>query len=137
MGVVGGCNYKMASHEDEAEAEVAIGACSYELKCPICLEEYDNKSFVERLFSYPFNRIDREKDEIVFLIFSVVSLTLFLDAFCYVCIVQWSEVSNKCPLCKASFKSLIYDVESDSDYKTVSGHVLCTLNHTHYNYYYY
>ena len=52
MGVVGGCNYKMASHEDEAEveAEVAIGACSYELKCPICLEEYDNKSFVNVCF---------------------------------------------------------------------------------------
>ena len=35
------------------------------------------------------------------------------------CIVQWSEVSNKCPMCKVSFKSLIYDVKTESNYKTV------------------
>ena len=46
--MVGRRVHKMASHEDEAE--VAIGACSYELKCPICLEEYDNKSFVNVCF---------------------------------------------------------------------------------------
>ncbi|XP_003388691.2 PREDICTED: E3 ubiquitin-protein ligase Topors-like [Amphimedon queenslandica] len=87
---------KMASKNDpkvdelEAGPEVAAAASSYELKCPICLEDYDNKAFVNVCF----------------------------HAFCYVCIVQWSEVSNKCPMCKVSFKSLIYDVKTESNYKT-------------------
>ena len=47
-GVIDRRGYKMAFREEEAE--IAVGACSYELKCPICLEEYDNKFFVNVCF---------------------------------------------------------------------------------------
>ena len=48
--MVGGRVAKMASVEEEAE--IAIDACSYELKCPVYLEEYDHKnSFVNVCFS--------------------------------------------------------------------------------------
>lgn len=46
----------MASHssdpkdDDELGPEVAAAASSYELKCPICLEDYDNKAFVNVCF---------------------------------------------------------------------------------------
>eukprot|EP01134_Creolimax_fragrantissima_P002408 CFRG2408T1 len=37
--------------------------------------------------------------------------------FCYVCILQWADVSRSCPLCKTLFVSIIYDIHSDRDYK--------------------
>ena len=43
---------KSDSKDDELEAgpEVAAAASSYELKCPICLEDYENKAFVNVCF---------------------------------------------------------------------------------------
>lgn len=39
--------------------------------------------------------------------------------FCHACILQWSELSRQCPLCKTSYATLIYDIKSDADYQTV------------------
>ncbi|EDO44322.1 predicted protein, partial [Nematostella vectensis] len=48
-------------------------------QCSICLCEFDNKSFLDQS-----------------------------HAFCFYCILQWSEVVRKCPLCKATFFSIIH-----------------------------
>ncbi|KYQ89607.1 RING zinc finger-containing protein [Tieghemostelium lacteum] len=59
------------------------------LTCAICLEKIDNLTFLDVCFHY----------------------------YCYICILQWSELNPKCPLCKSIFHSLIYQVKSNTDYK--------------------
>lgn len=44
---------------------------------------------------------------------------LFSDAFCYFCILQWSEIVRTCPLCKSSFSSIIHSVKSMDNYQQV------------------
>ena len=48
-------------------------------QCSICLENYKNKSFLNDCF----------------------------HSFCYFCILQWSEVSTSCPLCKRTFRYVL------------------------------
>jgi len=38
--------------------------------------------------------------------------------FCFVCILQWSQITSFCPLCKKSFSRLLYDVTPDLQYRT-------------------
>ncbi len=48
------------------------------------------------------------------------SLTIIAsDAFCFICIVQWSEITQTCPICKASFQAVIHNVKNFDDYTTV------------------
>ena len=49
----------------------------------------------------------------------ILNWRIISDAFCFTCIVQWSEVANSCPMCKMNFQSIIHDVKSNEDYKTV------------------
>ena len=36
------------------------------------------------------------------------------DCFCRACIMNWAEIGDrKCPLCKAKFTFVLYDVKSD------------------------
>lgn len=76
--------------ELEDETQTAPAASSTEDRCPVCLEDYEQKAFVDACF----------------------------HAFCFTCIVQWSEVANSCPMCKMNFQSIIHDVKSNEDYKT-------------------
>lgn len=57
--------------------------------CSVCLSEYDNKAFLDKCF----------------------------HAFCYFCILQWSEIVRTCPLCKSSFTSIIHSVKSMDNYQ--------------------
>ncbi|EFA76139.1 RING zinc finger-containing protein [Heterostelium album PN500] len=57
--------------------------------CPICLSEIEDITFLDICFHH----------------------------FCYICILQWSEISGNCPLCKSNFQSLIHDVKSNKEYK--------------------
>ena len=47
------------------------------------------------------------------------TLIIHLDAFCYFCILQWSEIVQTCPLCKSSFSSIIHSVKSMDNYQQV------------------
>lgn len=60
--------------------------------CPICLCEYEVPAMVDQCF----------------------------HKFCFLCILQWGQVGDvpRCPLCKQNFVSLIYDIESESEFKT-------------------
>lgn len=40
-------------------------------------------------------------------------------SFCYLCIIQWSELSRLCPLCKKYYTALIHTVTRDLDYQEV------------------
>lgn len=50
-------------------------------------------------------------------------------SFCFHCIVQWSEVTSSCPMCKTTFKTLIHSVRANDDYKQVG--VYCTTSMYH------
>ncbi len=58
-------------------------------KCSICLCQFETPAMLDRCF----------------------------HMFCFLCIMQWSQVNLHCPLCKQDFISLIYDVKSESEYK--------------------
>eukprot|EP00116_Pleurobrachia_bachei_P000488 sb/3460750/ len=62
--------------------------------CSICLGAFTNRSFINECF----------------------------HAFCYYCILQWSEVAQTCPLCKKSFTKIIHDVTSIRTYKETMVH---------------
>ncbi|XP_065674240.1 uncharacterized protein LOC100207129 isoform X4 [Hydra vulgaris] len=57
--------------------------------CSVCLGPFENRSFLLECF----------------------------HSFCHICIIQWSELSRTCPLCKTKYKSLIHSVNSDLEYQ--------------------
>ena len=75
---------------DEDSLEVITSSSSSDKdSCSICLGAFTNRAFLNDCF----------------------------HAFCYYCILQWSEISQTCPLCKKPFSVLIHDVKSIKDYK--------------------
>ncbi|XP_006009600.1 E3 ubiquitin-protein ligase Topors isoform X2 [Latimeria chalumnae] len=58
-------------------------------KCPICLDRYDNLSFLDRC----------------------------LHRFCFRCIQEWSKNKAECPLCKQPFHSIFHSVRAEDDFK--------------------
>lgn len=61
---------------------------SPETSCVICLEEPSNKAIPDSCF----------------------------HQFCYSCIVEWANVSAKCPLCKQAFSSIKHSIKSSEHY---------------------
>ena len=57
--------------------------------CPICLSSFEDRSFLDQCF----------------------------HSFCFCCILQWCEVVQTCPLCKAGFGSVIHNVKSMQNYE--------------------
>ena len=57
--------------------------------CPICLSSFEDRSFLDQCF----------------------------HSFCFCCILQWCEVVQTCPLCKAGFASVIHNVKSMQNYE--------------------
>ena len=75
---------------DEDSLEVVTSSSSSDKdSCSICLGAFTNRSFLNDCF----------------------------HAFCYYCILQWSEIAQTCPLCKKEFSVLIHDVKSITEYK--------------------
>lgn len=61
-------------------------------KCPVCLQKFqssNSKSYTSKCF----------------------------HSFCFECILEWSKVRYNCPLCKAEFKRIIYDLISRLEFK--------------------
>ncbi|EGC29479.1 hypothetical protein DICPUDRAFT_158926 [Dictyostelium purpureum] len=75
--------------EEEEEEEEKPVLVSEDSTCPICLGPFDDLTFLDICF----------------------------HQFCFLCILQWSEVNQKCPLCKNIFHSFIYKVKSNTDYQ--------------------
>jgi len=58
-------------------------------KCPICLDAFNNMSYLD----------------------------LCLHKFCFRCIHEWSKNKAECPLCKQPFNSIYHSIKSDQDFK--------------------
>ncbi|KAM9313717.1 topoisomerase I binding, arginine/serine-rich a isoform 2-T2 [Pholidichthys leucotaenia] len=69
---------------DALSAEV-----SPDSKCPICLDIFNNISYLDRC----------------------------LHKFCFRCIHEWSKNKAECPLCKQGFTSIYHSIKSEHDFK--------------------
>lgn len=58
-------------------------------KCPICLDVFNNISYLD----------------------------LCLHKFCFRCIQEWSKNKAECPLCKQPFNSIYHSIKSEQDFK--------------------
>ncbi|XP_041789473.1 topoisomerase I binding, arginine/serine-rich a [Chelmon rostratus] len=58
-------------------------------KCPICLDTFNNISYLD----------------------------LCLHKFCFRCIHEWSKNKAECPLCKQPFNSIYHSIKSEQDFK--------------------
>uniref|UniRef100_H3DL07 E3 ubiquitin-protein ligase Topors n=1 Tax=Tetraodon nigroviridis TaxID=99883 RepID=H3DL07_TETNG len=58
-------------------------------KCPICLDVFNNISYLD----------------------------ICLHKFCFRCIHEWSKNKAECPLCKQPFHSIYHSIKSENDYK--------------------
>lgn len=58
-------------------------------KCPICLDVFNNISYLD----------------------------ICLHKFCFRCIHEWSKNKAECPLCKQPFNSIYHSIKSENDYK--------------------
>lgn len=57
-------------------------------KCPVCLDSFQNKAFVDPCF----------------------------HSFCFLCILQWMEITPLCPLCKTSIVAILHNLKSIQNY---------------------
>lgn len=62
---------------------------SPDAKCPICLDRFDNMSYIDRCF----------------------------HKFCFRCIQEWSRNKAECPLCKQPFSSIFHSVRTENDFQ--------------------
>ncbi|XP_057699639.1 topoisomerase I binding, arginine/serine-rich a [Corythoichthys intestinalis] len=58
-------------------------------KCPICLDAFNNISYLD----------------------------ICLHKFCFRCIHEWSKNKAECPLCKQPFNSIYHSIKSEQDFK--------------------
>lgn len=70
-------------------SEVLSAEASPDSKCPICLDRFNNMSYLD----------------------------LCLHKFCFRCIHEWSKNKAECPLCKQPFNSIYHSIQSEKDFK--------------------
>lgn len=70
-------------------SEAMSAEVSPDSKCPICLDIFNNISYLD----------------------------LCLHKFCFRCIQEWSKNKAECPLCKQPFNSIYHSIKSEQDFK--------------------
>lgn len=70
-------------------SETMSAEVSPDSKCPICLDLFNNISYLD----------------------------LCLHKFCFRCIHEWSKNKAECPLCKQKFNSIYHSIKSEQDFK--------------------
>ncbi|XP_049428002.1 topoisomerase I binding, arginine/serine-rich a [Epinephelus fuscoguttatus] len=70
-------------------SETMSAEVSPDSKCPICLDIFNNISYLD----------------------------LCLHKFCFRCIHEWSKNKAECPLCKQPFHSIYHSIKSEQDFK--------------------
>ncbi|XP_040891510.1 topoisomerase I binding, arginine/serine-rich a [Toxotes jaculatrix] len=70
-------------------SEAMSAEVSPDSKCPICLDIFNNMSYLD----------------------------LCLHKFCFRCIHEWSKNKAECPLCKQPFNSIYHSIKSEQDFK--------------------
>ncbi|XP_058497160.1 topoisomerase I binding, arginine/serine-rich a [Solea solea] len=71
------------------KSEAMSAEVSPDSKCPICLDTFNNISYLD----------------------------LCLHKFCFRCIHEWSKNKAECPLCKQPFNSIYHSIKSEQDFK--------------------
>lgn len=69
--------------------EAMSAEVSPDSKCPICLDSFNNISYLD----------------------------ICLHKFCFRCIHEWSKNKAECPLCKQPFNSIYHSIKSEQDFK--------------------
>lgn len=69
--------------------KVMSAEVSPDSKCPICLDMFNNISYLD----------------------------ICLHKFCFRCIHEWSKNKAECPLCKQPFNSIYHSIKSEQDFK--------------------
>lgn len=84
---------KVALQNNQNRGKRKSGTTSAEVspdsKCPICLDLFNNISYLD----------------------------LCLHKFCFRCIHEWSKNKAECPLCKQPFNSIYHSIKSEQDFK--------------------
>ncbi|XP_072318920.1 topoisomerase I binding, arginine/serine-rich a [Eucyclogobius newberryi] len=84
---------KLALQHNQSRDKRKSGEMSTEVspdsKCPICLDMFNNISYLD----------------------------LCLHKFCFRCIHEWSKNKAECPLCKQPFNSIYHTIKSEQDFK--------------------
>ncbi|KAK7912884.1 hypothetical protein WMY93_013095 [Mugilogobius chulae] len=84
---------KIALQHNQRRGKRKSGEMSTEVspdsKCPICLDLFNNISYLD----------------------------LCLHKFCFRCIHEWSKNKAECPLCKQPFNSIYHSIKSEQDFK--------------------
>ncbi|KAM4604218.1 uncharacterized protein ACJ7VT_018786 isoform 2-T2 [Polymixia lowei] len=70
-------------------SEAMSAEASPDSKCPICLDIFNNMSYLD----------------------------ICLHKFCFCCIHEWSKNKAECPLCKQPFNSIYHSIKSEQDFK--------------------
>ena len=90
-----------AIDEDDEEDE--------SMHCAICLSVIDDRTVCDpcQHGGLSKSRLFRSDD------YSV-------DAYCFMCILAWTDTSRRCPLCTQTIRLLIHNIRSDKDFQRVS-----------------
>nr|XP_046273023.1 topoisomerase I binding, arginine/serine-rich a [Scatophagus argus] len=81
---------QQSQKRDRRKASEAMSSdVSPDSKCPICLDIFNNISYLD----------------------------LCLHKFCFRCIHEWSKNKAECPLCKQPFNSIYHSIKSEQDFK--------------------
>ncbi|XP_047434976.1 topoisomerase I binding, arginine/serine-rich a [Mugil cephalus] len=81
---------QQSQKSDRRKASAPMSAeVSPDSKCPICLDMFNNISYLDRC----------------------------LHKFCFRCIHEWSKNKAECPLCKQPFNSIYHTIKSEQDFK--------------------
>lgn len=76
-------------NQNRGKRKSSSAEVSPDSKCPICLDHFNNISYLD----------------------------LCLHKFCFRCIHEWSKNKAECPLCKQPFNSIYHSIKSEQDFK--------------------
>ena len=96
-------------HLSETDGQEVEGETGHEQTCAICLQKIDDPCILLRSLS---QREIRSSS-------SGAKVASCEHLFCFLCIYTWSQLNSSCPLCKAPFSILVYEIRSPTDFKLV------------------
>uniref|UniRef100_A0A673WEP8 E3 ubiquitin-protein ligase Topors n=1 Tax=Salmo trutta TaxID=8032 RepID=A0A673WEP8_SALTR len=85
----GGGGGQEQEETSKASSQSVSAEASPDSKCPICLDRFNNMSYLDRC----------------------------LHRFCFQCIQEWSNNKVECPLCKQPFSSILHSIKAQDNFK--------------------
>ncbi|XP_045078135.1 E3 ubiquitin-protein ligase Topors [Coregonus clupeaformis] len=85
----GGAGGQEQEETSKTSSQSVSAEASPDSKCPICLDRFNNMSYLDRC----------------------------LHRFCFRCIQEWSNNKVECPLCKQPFSSILHSIKAQDNFK--------------------